>query len=178
MPRELLFIKSGVLSMTATDADGGETTSTLRGPRSLLGFEALRGQPASNTVRAVTDAVLCAAPPDSAQRLGSEMTASECARQTEVLWELTLDELLRVERDSSLRSGPALARVARFLLMGSNLIEPGRHTPFSKSKVAALLGLRPETMSRCLTELKGMGAIADGQRLEVKDRTALAELSR
>jgi len=181
VPRELLFIKQGVVALAASDADGQETVTAIRGPKSLLGLEALRNQPAPASVQTLTDAVVCSATPELVKQrtglLNSECTAAERAEQSRALLELTLDELLRVERDVGLRTGSALSRVARFLMVGGNLMESGRRAPFSKSRVAALLGLRPETMSRCLGELKSAGVITDDSRIHVNDAMALAELA-
>ena len=56
-------------------------------------------------------------------------------------------------------------------------MKPGKKSAFSKAHVAALLGIRPETLSRCLRKLSEEGLIG-ADRLEVIDEAALAEVAR
>ena len=183
VPRELIFVKSGLLALSATDSAGQELGAAVRGPRSLLGFESLRGQTARASVEALTDAVVCTATPTTVrQRTGLQGSgfgpSAELAASASALLQLTLDELLRVERDGDLRSGSAVSRVARFVLHSGALIASGQHAPFSKRHVAALLGLRPETMSRCLRALKTAGLITSGREVRILDEPRLRELAR
>ena len=183
VPSELIFVKSGLLAMSATDSAGQELGAAVRGPRSLLGFESLRGQMARASVETLTDAVVCSATPVTVrQRTGLQGTgfgsSAELAASASALLQLTLDELLRVERDGDLRSGSAVSRVARFILSSGALIASGQHAPFSKRHVAALLGLRAETMSRCLRQLKTAGVITSGRQVRILDEARLRECAR
>ncbi len=161
VPAEVLFVKRGVLARSTIDPDGDEVATSVRGPRSLLGAEALRGQTARASVEALTDAVVCSASPSTVLQ----------AADTRTLWQLTLDELLRVERDGELRSGSAASRVARFILLSGGL------GAFSKRHVAGLLGIRPETMSRCLRGLEAEGLIAAGGEVRILDAAGLQALA-
>lgn len=158
------MVKSGLLAMSATDSAGQELGAAVRGPRSLLGFESLRGQQARASVEALTDTVVC--------------TSARLPASASALLQLTVDELLRAGRDGDLRSGSAVSRVARFVLDSGSLIASGQHAPFSKRHVAALLGLRPETMSRCLRALKNAGVIASDRDVRILDEPRLRELAR
>lgn len=183
VPNELIFVKSGLLGVSTTDLAGLELGTGVRGPRSLLGFESLRAQPARASVESLTEAVVCWATPAAVhQRAGLYGVGSgpiqDIAFNAAALLQLTLDELLRVERDGDLRSGSALSRVARFILSSGALIASGQHAPFSKRHVAALLGLRPETMSRCLRALKTAKLITAGREVRVLDEARLRELAR
>ncbi len=182
VPNELVFVKSGVLGMSTTDVSGDELATAVRGPRSLLGFEALRGQSTSASMEALTDSVVCTATPITVLQhtgLRSNGTASSphVAAGTHALLELMLDELLRVGRDAEQRSGSAMARVTRFLAQNSGIISSIRNAPFSKRHVAALLGVRPETLSRCLRVLEEAGVITTGRVPRVLDATRLEELA-
>lgn len=183
VPRELIFVKSGLLAMSSTDASGQELGTAVRGPRSLLGFESLRGQAARASVDALTDVAVCAATPTTVrQRTGLQASgygpSASLAASASALLQLTLDELLRVERDGDLRTGSAVSRVARFILSSGGLIASGQQAPFSKRHVAALLDLRPETMSRCLKALKTAGAIGPGRDVAILDEPMLREFAR
>ncbi len=182
VPREALFVKSGVLALTASDSAGQELGAAVRGPRSLLGLESLRGDPARASLQALTDTVVCGAAPATVRRStglqGAGFGAPEAlAANAASLLQLTLDELARQEQDAALQRGTALSRVAHFILKGGPLIASGRQAPFSKRHVAALIGLRPETLSRCLRELESAGVITGGRKISVLDEARLREIS-
>ena len=167
----LLFVKEGVLGVSASDAGGRELVAGVRGPRSMLGLEGLRGQVARGTVVALTDAVVCSI---TATALKAQMSLDE----TKTLLDFALDELSQATRDSDLRTGPALSRVARFLLRYGSLLMPGRRAPFSKRHVAALLDVRPETMSRALRSLTEAGLISSARSIQIRDAVRLEAVSR
>lgn len=181
VPPELVFVKSGLLASSATDASGQELGAAVRGPRSLLGFEALRGQPSRSAVEALTDTVVCSATATTVKQqagLHGVSDPGDVGPNASALLQLALDELLRVERDGDLRSGSALSRVARFVMSWGNLIASGQHAPFSKRHVATLLGLRPETLSRCFRALKTAGVISDGRDVRVLDMARLEQFAK
>lgn len=185
VPREVVLVKDGLVSLTSNDATGHEVLSAVRGPRSLLGFEALRNQPARGAVDALTDVQVCSAEPTTVRHwvgLAEGAVVAPPSRDTSAsattLLNLALDELDRTTRDIDLRSGPALSRVARFLLASSKLIDAGRQAPFSKQHVAQLLGIRAETMSRCLKKLQTAGLIESGRTVKIRDTEHLAEVAR
>jgi CRP-like cAMP-binding protein len=184
VPREVVFVKDGLLSISSSDATGHEVMSAVRGPRSLLGFEGLRVQPSRGAVDAITDAHLCTADASVVRQWAGLDSSSSTQRETPPgtsatsLLSLALDELDRAARDLDLRSGPALARVARFLLASAKLIDAGRQAPFSKQHVAQLLGIRAETMSRCLKKLQTSGIIESGRTVKIRDAERLAETAR
>jgi CRP-like cAMP-binding protein len=184
VPREVVFVKDGLLSISSSDATGHEVMSAVRGPRSLLGFEGLRVQPSRGAVDAITDAHLCTADASVVRQWAGLDSTSSTQRETPPgtsatsLLSLALDELDRAARDLDLRSGPALARVARFLLASAKLIDAGRQAPFSKQHVAQLLGIRAETMSRCLKKLQTSGIIESGRTVKIRDAERLAETAR
>jgi CRP-like cAMP-binding protein len=160
VPREVLFVKDGLVSLSTTEPSGEESLSAVRGPRSLLGTEAL------------TDVTVCASAPTSiAQWVGPATPAS-------ALVGLLVDEHSRHTRDANLRTGPSLARLARFLLEFSKLVEGGRKAPFSKQHVARILGMRAETLSRCLRQLVDAGVIESGRHVRVRDSNRLATIAR
>lgn len=184
VPRELVLLKDGLVSLTSNDATGHEVLSAVRGPRALLGFEALRNQPARAAVDAITDIVVCTAEPTTVRHwVGLAEGAAPAATHgvfssATAMLNLALDELDRTAHDIDLRSGPALSRVARFLMASSTLIDAGRQAPFSKQHVAQLLGIRAETMSRCLKKLHTAGLIDSGRTVDILDGERLAEVAR
>ncbi len=163
-PAAVIFVKEGVLGLSATDANGRELSAGVRGPRSMLGLEGLSQQPARSSVVALTPAVVCSLP-------ATEVRTNLSLREATTLLDLALDELAQSARDAALRVGPAISRVARFILDYGALCVPGARAPFSKRHIAELLDLRAETMSRSLRVLVDAGLIRPG--LRVCDEAAL-----
>ncbi|MFT3835850.1 MAG: Crp/Fnr family transcriptional regulator [Myxococcaceae bacterium] len=167
VPSEVSFVRDGVVSTSTVAASGDVTGASVRGPRSLLGLEALRQLPSQAELRAVTPVALCSAPIAQVHDwLGPRGPAR-------MMFEMTLDEVLEQRRDAAFRSGTAESRVARFTLVWSTLIGRGAATPISKTRVAALLGIRPETLSRVLTSFAERGLIERGKGITLKDADAL-----
>lgn len=166
----LLFVKDGVLSVSTTDGSGRELAAGVRGPQSMLGLESVRGEPARAAVATLTRATVCSLPPGT---LGYPEP-----REAATLLDFALDELAETARDAELRAGPALSRVARFFLRSAELLAPGRRAPFSKRHVAALLDVRPETMSRCLRTLEEAKVISTGRAVRVLDPARLEAIAR
>jgi CRP-like cAMP-binding protein len=142
---EVGFVRSGIVSLSATSTAGAQTWGAMRGPHSLLGLEALEGARSACEVRALTDVELCVATVPSVKFM---LGAPDGAR---TLFGLTLTEVLEQRRDIEFRTGTAEARVARFALACERFIGKGKTQPLSKARVAALVGIRPETLSRVLT---------------------------
>ncbi len=164
---EVTFVREGVVALTVLTPDGAEAHVAVRGPRSMLGLEALSGRPSPAEVTAVTDLQLCAAP---AERVRSWLGPESAARR---MFELAVGELLEQRRDVDLRSGPADVRVARFLLLCAEHVGRTRDAPFSKARAASVLGLRPETMSRVLKRLASRGIVDSSKNVRVLDLEAL-----
>lgn len=172
VPRELFFVKEGMVTLSSTEPSGTETLSTVRGPRALIGSEALQGRPSPVNVEALTDVTICAADTNTVQRWMGPPSPSA------TLLNLTLEELNRNARDLNFRSGPSLARVARFLLEYAKLIDAGRQAPFSKQHVARLLGMRAETLSRCLRQLVDDKLIESGRHVAILEPEKLSQVAR
>ncbi|MDP1917536.1 MAG: Crp/Fnr family transcriptional regulator [Myxococcales bacterium] len=167
VPQEVLFVRDGLLSISTTEPSGSESLSAVRGPRSLLGTESLASRPAHSSVEALTDSTVCTSPPSALKQWVGPTTPAAS------LVGLLVDENARAARDTNLRSGPSLARLARFLLEFAKLVDAGRKAPFSKQHVARILGMRAETLSRCLRQLVDMGVIESGRHVRVKDPVRL-----
>ncbi|MBL8956522.1 MAG: Crp/Fnr family transcriptional regulator [Myxococcaceae bacterium] len=168
---EVAFVRKGVVAMTVLTSDGEQAHVAVRGPRSMLGLESLKALPSPADVTAVTELQLCAAPAD---RVKSWLGPESAARR---MFEIAMGELLEQRRDVDLRSGPAEVRVARFLLMCAEHVGRGKDAPFSKARAAAVLGLRPETMSRILKRLAARGMVDSTKNVRVLDVEALRALA-
>jgi CRP-like cAMP-binding protein len=164
---EVSFVRKGVVAMTVLTSEGDQAHVAVRGPRSLLGLEALRELPSPAEVTAVTDVELCVA---AADRVRTWVGPETGARR---MFELTVNELLDQRRDVDFRFGSAEARVARFLLVCAEHMGRGKGAAFSKMRAAAVVGLRPETLSRVLKRLAQRGAIETGPQVKILNPDAL-----
>src|SRR5919205_2667647 len=93
---------------------------------------------------------------------------------------VVLDLLLsegRLQRDEvNYRQGDCLSRVARFALAHAQFLAE-RPNAVRKQVVARLLGMRPETLSRCLTRLEKDGVIDATRGVRVLDPRRLAAIA-
>jgi len=167
VPTVVSFVRQGVVSASTVTASGDVTGASVRGPRSMLGLEALRNLPSQAELRAVTEVGLCSAPLST---VNSWLGPDSAARR---LFELALDEVLEQRRDASFRSGTAESRVARFTIVCAELVGRGHAAPISKNRVAGLLGIRPETLSRVLTSFAERGYIENSSGIKLRDVAAL-----
>jgi CRP-like cAMP-binding protein len=106
------------------------------------------------------------------------------ARDTETarkLWTMTAGELQRVQAHILLLIKTAQERVAGFLLEMAARVPVGNEIdlPMSRQDIADYLGLTIETVSRTLTQLENIAAIAvpSSRRIVLRNRAALNRLN-
>ena len=170
-PRTVFFVKEGFVSLSAVSPRGSEVLLTLRGPTSLLCTEALRGDPSPYEVRALSRVKLCGLAGDQMSSwVGPERSPARAI----------LDLLLaegKLQRDEvNYRQGDCLSRVARFALAHARFLAD-RPNAVRKQVVARLLGMRPETLSRCLTRLERDGVVDASRGVRVVDPRRLAAIA-
>jgi CRP/FNR family transcriptional regulator, cyclic AMP receptor protein len=162
-PRAVHWLRAGTALLASADGAGEERSASLRGPRSLLALEAMRGAPSPVEVRALADLELCSAQGDA---------LASWAGPARALVDALLQELGARHADLELSRGSALSRVARLCAV---LAASSPQVP--KQVAARALGLRPETFSRCLGRLVRRGLLAPGPRIRVLDAPGLAEVA-
>lgn len=170
-PRTVYFIKEGFVSLSAVSPRGSEMALTLRGPGSLLCTEAMQGDPSPSEVRALSRVKLCGIAGDQMNSwVGPEKSPARA------ILELFLSEG-KLQRDEvSYRQGDCVARVARFALAHARFLAD-RPNAVRKQMVARLLGMRPETLSRCLTRLQRDGVVDASRGVRVIDARRLAAIA-
>ena len=170
-PRNVLFVKEGFVSRSAVSPRGAEVVLTLRGPSSLLCTEALQSEPSPYEVRALSRVKLCGISAESLNAwVGPERGPAR------VVLDLVLSEA-RMQRDEvNFRHGDCLSRVARFALAHARFLAD-RPNAVRKQVVARLLGMRPETLSRCLTRLERDGVVDASRGMRVLDQRRLAAIA-
>jgi len=171
VPTSVMLLKEGLVGLSCLDQGGVEVGCTVRGPKSLLGFEGLVGTPCPFRVWALTDIVLCEARDGRLKR-----------------WMGTLDtplgSILRLGiEEAHLRAterldvgGAAVARIARLLLRRCVDHERSR-LELSQRLLARVLSMTPETVSRSLAKLHSAGAITSTRPVVVGDIEVLRRLS-
>ncbi len=170
-PRTVYFIKEGFVSLSAVSPRGSEVLLTLRGPTSLLCTEALHGDASPYEVRALSRVKLCGIAGDQLSSwVGPDRSPARAV----------LDLLLtegKLQRDEvNYRQGDCLSRVARFALAHARFLAD-RPNAVRKQVVARLLGMRPETLSRCLTRLERDGVVDASRGVRVLDPRRLASIA-
>lgn len=170
-PQSLYFVKEGFVAMSAFSPKGAELVLTLRGPTSLLCTEALQGEPSPFEVRALSRAKLCGISGGAmAQWVGPERSPARAVLG------LLLSEARMQRNEVSWRQGDCLSRVARFALAHARFLAD-RPTTVRKQMVARLLGMRPETLSRCLTRLERNGVLDASRGVRVLDTRRLEAIA-
>jgi CRP/FNR family transcriptional regulator, cyclic AMP receptor protein len=170
-PRTVYFIKEGFVALSAVSPKGSELVLTLRGPTSLLCTEALSGEPSPYEVRALSRVKLCGISGDAmSQWIGPDRSPAR------VVLDLLLAESKMQRDEVNFRQGDCLSRVARFALAHAKFLAD-RPNAVRKQVVARLLGMRPETLSRCLTKLEKDGVLDASRGVKVVDPRRLAAIA-
>ena len=170
-PRTVYFIKEGFVALSAVSPKGSELVLALRGPTSLLCAEAMTNEPSALEVRALSRVKLCGIAGDAmSQWVGPERSPGR------VIIDLLMAES-RMQRDEvNFRQGDCMSRVARFALAHAKFLAD-RPNAVRKQVVARLLGMRPETLSRCLTRLEQDGVLDASRGVKVIDHRRLAAIA-
>jgi CRP-like cAMP-binding protein len=170
-PRTVYFVKEGFVALSAVSPKGSELLLTLRGPSSLLCTEAIQDESSPFEVRALSRVKLCGIASESFSTwIGPEKSAAR------VVLDLLLTEARQQRDEVNWRQGDCLARVARFALAHARFLAD-RPNAVRKQVVARLLGMRPETLSRCLTRLERDGVVDASRGVRVLDPRRLAAIA-
>jgi len=170
-PRTVYFVKEGFVSLSSVSPRGAELLLSLRGPSSLLCTEALQSEPSPFEVRALSRVKMCGITGEAmTQWVGPERSAAR------VVLDLLLTEGRQQRDEVNWRQGDCLSRVARFALAHARFLAD-RPNAVRKQVVARLLGMRPETLSRCLTKLEKDGVVDATRGVRVLDQRRLAAIA-
>jgi len=170
-PQAAHFLSRGLVLLTESDDEGEVVRQSLRPAGSLLDLQVVKALPHRATAAAVTQVQLCTV---SLARLQAWLGPRRSP--TAALLELALTEARTAEHAAARTRQFALGKVAGFLLDHAGEID-GRPLELQHQLVASLLGMRPETFSRTLVQLRAAGAIAGTRRVRVRDRRKLVALA-
>ena len=162
------FVKRGAVMLSRTDGES-DSPHAVRGPGAFVGLEALIAPTYGDTARIEGTAILCGGARDELDTwLGPAGLPARMALE-QVLHAAQADRVRGAAAD-----GTADNRVARWLL-DADALELG----LPREKVAGLLGIVPETLSRVIARLRRRGVIAATRRsIAITDRAALEALAR
>jgi CRP/FNR family nitrogen fixation transcriptional regulator len=170
----LYKVISGAVRTYRVLADGRRQVQAFYAPGDVFGFE-LEAEH-THSAEAIVDSRVVLIRRCALTALAAR--DNDVARQ---LWTLTARELRRVENHAMLLVKTARERVVSFLLEMAERGPSGAPLtlPMSRQDIADYLGLTIETVSRTLTGLESVEAIAlpNSRRIVLRDRAALSRLS-
>jgi CRP-like cAMP-binding protein len=164
-------IQSGRVKLAVADANGSERASTMRGPGSILGLEALLGLPAMLDAHVDVEGEFAMAEPANVERWlqsGNEPVTAVVKH--------VIAENVRLTTERLLLEGNAEARTARFLLERETNPLLSAWKEVARHEVAGLLSMRPETLSRAIRLLQDRQVVGSG--LEILDAEELRRIAR
>jgi len=168
VPANVVYLRRGQVVLTASTASGRDLSCAVRGPNTMLGLEGLLEQRMPYEIRALSDVALCSVDTDSFKAWVGPLDSP-----VGTVLRLSLDEAMRRAGERHAIEGTAVRRVARFLDEAIGTQRSGEPLPIPLAVLANVLGMRPETMSRALAELRAAGALGDGRSVHVVDREKL-----
>lgn len=148
-------IRSGLVKLEQTQADGGVRIVRLLRRGDTAGLESLVEGPYRHTAVAAYPVSVCRIPRDVVRRLNSE--TPRLSRQLMRRWEKAVDDA-----DAwltCLSTGPARARVARLILCLAETAVEGRFSLIRRVDMGAVLGITTESASRAVAEFMREGCL-------------------
>lgn len=171
-PETVIYLRRGQVVLSSNAASGAEVSCAVRGPDTMLGLELLLDQPMPYQVWALTDVAYC-----TLDRTAAEAWVGERKTPAGAALTYSLEESARRVGERQALQGPALRRVARFLLQHSEADGSGEPLKTPHRVLAGMLGMRPETLSRTLADLRAAGALARGRTVHIASLERLRELA-
>lgn len=174
-PADYLYkVLSGTVRLYKVLADGRRQIGAFYLPGDIFGLEI--GDEHTFSAEAITDAKILVVKRSTVIALAAR--DNEVARQ---LWNLTSQELHRLQDHIMLLVKTAQERVACFLLEMAERMHASQalDLPMSRQDIADYLGLTIETVSRTLTQLENAATIevATSRRIVLRNRSALSRLN-
>ncbi len=169
---EVLVVREGTILVTCYSAECDEIWSSVRGRDTIIGAEALRTRRYRFDAVALTEVrLLRIAAQDFRAWVGPGDSPAAA------IIDFLLREISAHGRDRAMTSGSAVGRIARLLRERQRMEEAGRPFEIKQRVLAQVLRLRPETLSRALSQLRQIGILASGPQLRVLDPGRLCRLA-
>jgi CRP/FNR family transcriptional regulator len=163
LPGAVMLLKKGLVGLCTVSDKGVETGCTVRGPKTLIGFESIFSMRTTYRVWAVTDLTVCKAP---SERFGPWI--GSIATPLGAVMRLGVEEANRRVTERLDRGGSAVERIASLLLRRCVNLQQQR-LELSQRLLARVLSMTPETVSRALGKLQAAGAVSSTRPIVVGD---------
>lgn len=161
-------VLSGLVKLVRRSPGGQEAVISIHGPpQAFMEADALSNGAYATTAEAILDARILRI---DAQALRDKIGASPTFALA-MLASASLHLKVLLEHVEKLKSMTGPARLADFLL-GLAVQRAGQATfvlPYEKQLIAGHLGMTPESFSRALGQLRGLGVRADRNKIEIAD---------
>jgi CRP/FNR family transcriptional regulator, anaerobic regulatory protein len=173
MAQGVFTVRQGLVKLVRVTADGRQRILRILRPGDVAGIEALATSRYDSEAVALTEASVCRIPTDVIHRLSQNSPRMH--------WRLLQkwQQALREADDwlASVNFGSARQRVSHFVLKMRHADEPDITTLFSREDMGAMMDLKLETVSREISALVRLGAIApldkQGRRYRICDERLL-----
>lgn len=166
-PDRVIYLRRGLAVLSSESEVGSEVPCAVRGSETMLGLEGALGRSVPYEVRSLTDVALCSLKTESFKEwLGPLDSPLGAALR------LSVEEAMRRAGERQAIRGTAIQRVARFLLE-TRVQRSGSSDDVPLGVLARCLGMRPETLSRALSELRAIGALALEREIRIADPETL-----
>lgn len=168
-------VLDGLIKLSTHSRSGTDTVVEVFHPGSSFAEAlAFRDEPYPVSASAILDARLVALPNRAAR--DELLSSPETFRAVLAATYVHLHKLIR--QIEQLKSNTGVQRVAHFMLALST--ESGSATtfeiPYEKHTLAALLGIKPETLSRVFRRLEKHGVAVSGSNVTISDPAALRRM--
>lgn len=170
IPAKIVFLRRGQVVLSTPAGSGGHASCAVRGPGTLLGLDAVLDRRLPYEVRALTHVAACVVDTQSFKTWMGPLDSA-----FGVTLRLSLEETARRTGERQAVEGTAVRRVARFLFDAAESDGAGPGIPLGV--LASILGMRAETLSRALGDLRGQGILARERKICVVDRDALRRVA-
>ncbi|TDQ41912.1 Crp/Fnr family transcriptional regulator [Tepidicella xavieri] len=152
----IFTLRTGLLKLVRVTPDGRQRILRILRPGDVAGLEALATSRYDSEAVALTDVSVCRIPSDVIHRLSQN--------SPRLHWRLLQkwQQALKEADDwlAALNFGTARQRVANFVLKMRHATDPAVTTLFSREDMGAMMDLKLETVSREISALVRIGAIA------------------
>jgi CRP-like cAMP-binding protein len=167
VPSQIVLLRRGQVVLSASAGAGRDVSCAVRGPGTLLGLDAVLERELPYEVRALTHVAACSVGAESFKAWMGPLDSP-----LGVAFRLSLEETARRTGERQAVEGTSVRRVARFLCEATD--DGDREAPgIPLGVLASILGMRAETLSRALAELRDRGILAPGRKICVSDPAAL-----
>ena len=171
VPDAVHYLKSGSVLVTSLGAQGAETSCSIRNQGALLGLELLGEKPCTYEAVTLNNATVCSVCTSAFMAWIGDLDT-----RTGTVLRLALGEMEQRQHERVSITGRTLPRLARYLLdnHANNASKPQK---LSNKVLARTLGMRAETLSRALSELRRQGILAEGRSLQILNLEQLAQIA-